>query len=165
MIGLVLFVVGVVAGIVAVVAARNPHGRQVSSSVHVSMSTVTVQPGSTRFSTPSTSASPSTSSTSSKPRPSRPQNAIYILNNTTQPDLGTITAAKFRAKGWHVVGSEQYSNDIISSAAYYDPADPANLAAARKLQADFPGIVRVVPRFPELPSYPIVVILNPDYPG
>jgi hypothetical protein len=164
-IGVVLFVVGVIAGIVAVVAARNPHGRQVSSSVRVSVSTVTMHPGSTRFSTPSTSAQPSTSSKSSKPRPSRPQNAIYILNNTTQPDLGTITAAKFRAKGWHVVGSEQYSNDIISSAAYYDPADPTNLAAAQKLQADFPGIVRVVPRFPELPAYPIVVILNPDFPG
>jgi len=163
-IGVVLFAVGVAAGIVAVFAARNPHGRQVNGSASVSVTTVTMESGSTRFSTPSSSSS-SRPSSSSNSRPSRPQAAIYILNNTTQPNLGTTTAAKFRAKGWHVVGSENYSNDIISSAAYYDPSDPANLAAAQKLQADFPGIQRVVPRFPELPQYPIVVILNPDYPG
>jgi hypothetical protein len=164
MIGVVLFVVGVVAGIVAVVAARNPHGRQVNSSVSVSVSTVTGQPGSTRFSTPSSSR-PSSSSSPSKPRPSKPQTAIYILNNTTRPDLGTATAAKFRAKGWRVVGTENYSNDIISSCAYYDPSDPRNLIVAQQLQSEFPGIQRVAPRFPQLPAYPIVVILNPDYPG
>lgn len=163
MIGLVLFVVGVVAGIVAVVAAHNPRGHQVKGSGSVSVSTVTLKPGSTRFSTPSSSSSSPSSST--KPRPNRPQNAIYILNNTDRPSLGTETTSKFRAKGWHVVGSEQYSNDIISSAAYYDPSNPANLTAAQKLQTDFPGIIRVVPRFPELPLYPIVVVLNEDYPG
>jgi hypothetical protein len=163
-IGVVLLVVGVVAAIVAVVAARNPHGRQVNSSVHVSVSTVTVQPGSTRFSTPS-SSKPSSSTSPSPSRPSKPQTAIYILNNTIRPNLGTTTAAKFRAKGWHVVGTENYSNDIISSCAYYDPSDPRNLTVARELQSEFPGIQRVAPRFPELPSYPIVVILNPDYPG
>ena len=163
-IGAVLFVVGVVAAIVAVAAVRNPHGRQVNSSGSVSASTATMQTGSTRFSTPS-SSNPSSSSSPSKSRPSKPQTEIYILNNTTRPDLGTITAAKFRAKGWHVVGTENYSNDIISSCAYYDPSDPQNLTAAQKLQSEFPGIQRVAPRFPQLPAYPIVVILNPDYPG
>ena len=147
------------AGIVAVVAAHNPHGRQVNSNVSVSVTTVTAKPGSTHFSTPSSSSRPS------KSRPSRPQTAIYILNNTTQPDLGTSTVAKFRAKGWRVVGTENYSNDIISSCAYYDPSDPHNLTVAHQLQSEFPGIQRVAPRFPELPDYPIVVILNPDYTG
>lgn len=165
MIGVVLLTVGVVAGVVAVVAARNPHGRQVSGSASVSVTTVTLSPGSTRFSTPSSSSTSSRPSSSSKARPSRPQTAIYILNNTTQPDLGTTTAAKFKAKGWHVVGTENYSNDIISSCVYYDPSDLRNLAVAQQLQAQFPGIQRVAPRFPELPDYPIVVILNPDYPG
>ena len=162
MIGVVLFVVGVVAGIVAVVAAHNPRGRQVNSNVSVSVTTVTAKPGSTHFSTPSSSSSPSSSS---KSRPSKPQTAIYILNNTTQPDLGTSTAAKFRAKGWRVAGTEDYSNDIISSCIYYDPSDPHNLTVAQQLQSEFPGIQRVAPRFPQLPEYPIVVILNPDYPG
>jgi LytR cell envelope-related transcriptional attenuator len=165
MIGALLFVVGVVAAIVAVAAMRNPHGRQVNNSVSGSVSTVTVQPGSTRFSTPSSSSKPSSSSSPSKSRPSKPQTAIYILNNTTRPDLGTTIAAKFRAKGWHVVGTENYSNDIISSCAYYDPGDPQNLTVARELRSEFPGIQRVAPRFPQLPTYPIVVILNPDYPG
>jgi hypothetical protein len=162
MIGVVLFMVGVVAGIVAVVAAHNPRGRQVNSNGSVSVTTVTAKPGSTLFSTPSSSSKPPSSS---KSRPSKPQTAIYILNNTTQPDLGTSTAAKFRAKGWRVVGTENYSNDIISSCIYYDPSDPHNLTVAQQMQSEFPGIQRVAPRFPQLPEYPIVVILNPDYPG
>jgi hypothetical protein len=138
-IGAVLFVVGVVAAIVAVAAVRNPHGRQVNSSGSVSASTATMQTGSTRFSTPSSSSNPSSSSSPSKSRPSKPQTAIYILNNTIRPDLGATTAAKFRAKGWHVVGTENYSNDIISSCAYYDPSDPQNLTVAQKLQSSSRG--------------------------
>ncbi len=63
-----------------------------------------------------------------------------------------------------MVATENYSNDIISSAAYYDPSRAANRAAAEELRKEFPGIKRVVARFAQLPDAPIVLVLNDDYP-
>ena len=164
MIGVVLFVVGVVAGIVAVVAARNPHGRQVNGSVSVSVTTVTAKPGSTRFSTPSSS---STSSAVEFVEVTPEQAADRHLHPQQHDPTGPRDEhrGEVQGQGLAVVGTENYSNDIISSCAYYDPSDPQNLTVAQQLQAQFPGIQRVAPRFPELPDYPIVVILNPDYAG
>jgi len=48
---------------------------------------------------------------------------------------------------------------------YYDPAIPNALAAARRLQQQFPTIKRVVPRFAELPPGPLVVVLTSDFAG
>jgi len=54
-------------------------------------------------------------------------------------------------------------NDIVSTCAYFDPADPGAEAAARALQAQFPTIKRVAPKFAQLPAGPIVVVLTRDY--
>jgi hypothetical protein len=54
-------------------------------------------------------------------------------------------------------------NSIISTCAYYDPNVEGAQAAATALQAQFPAIKRVVPKFAELPAGPIVVVLTADY--
>jgi LytR cell envelope-related transcriptional attenuator len=168
LIGAVLVVVGAVAAFIAVAGLRHPHGRQDGAAATTERTvTVSSSPGSTRFSSPSTSKTSSPSSQSSKTTESShpaSQVGIYILNNSSRAGLAASVAAAMRAKGWTVVGTDNYSNDIISSCAYYNPSDSANLTAALSLQRQFPGIQRVRPRFPQLPSYPIVVVLNPDYP-
>ena len=70
---------------------------------------------------------------------------------------------RFEAGGWTVTSTDNFSNDILSTCAYYDPTDPANQQAALALQQQFPAIKRVKERFPELPAGPIVVVLTSDY--
>jgi hypothetical protein len=177
-IGAVLVVIGIAALAVAIVSLRNPKGRSTGDSTTI-VHTITRTPGTT---TPSAN-SPSASSTTSRPAsstpprtsstpprsspakstPAKPRATLYLLNNTTRSGLAEDTARAMRAKGWKVAGYETYSNDIISSCAYYDPSVSGAKAAAEELQKEFPGIKRVKARFPELPDYPIVVVLNSDY--
>lgn len=87
-----------------------------------------------------------------------------MLNDTTTPNLARDAARRFEGAGWNVTTyDENYSNDIISTVVYYDPSTAGSLQAARALQAEFPTIKRVAPRFPELPSGPLVVVLTADY--
>jgi hypothetical protein len=46
---------------------------------------------------------------------------------------------------------------------YYDPANPGALAAAERLQQQFPAIKRIAPRFAELPPGPLIVVLASDF--
>ncbi len=88
---------------------------------------------------------------------------LVVLNNTTVPGLAAQAAASFRTGGWTVTSEGNYQNSIPSTCAYFDPSVAGAQAAARALQAQFPGIKRVQPKFPGLPAGPIVVILTPGY--
>ena len=88
---------------------------------------------------------------------------LIVLNNTTIAGLAARAAQQFEAGGWTVTRSDNYQNEIVSTCAYYDPSDAQAKAAAEALQAQYPTIKRVKPKFPELPSGPVVVVLTPDY--
>jgi len=88
-----------------------------------------------------------------------------VLNTTSINGLADTAAQQFEAGGWTVTDKENYSNDILSTCAYYDPSDPANEQQAEQLQQEFPAIKRIKERFPELPAGPIVVALTSDYSG
>ena len=88
---------------------------------------------------------------------------LVVLNNTTIQGLAEQARATFQAGGWTVTATGNLTNDILSTCAYYDPAVSGAQAAATALQAQFPAIKRVQPKFPELPAGPIVVVLTPDY--
>jgi hypothetical protein len=88
---------------------------------------------------------------------------VVILNNTTITGLAARASAELQAAGWTVTDTRNYQNNIASTAAYYDPADPVSEQAARDLANQFPWILRVVPRFAQLPVSPIVLILNGDF--
>jgi hypothetical protein len=117
---------------------------------------------------PSHHASPSATKTSPKPSPSSSEVIgslpLIVLNNTTTPNLARDAAQRFEAAGWKVTSyDENYRNDILSTAAYYDPSVAGAKAAATALQKQFPTIKRVVPKFAGLPSGPVVVVLTTDY--
>jgi hypothetical protein len=87
------------------------------------------------------------------------------LNNSTVPGLAATAAAQFTAGGWTVTRSGNYTNNIISTCAYYDPSVTGAQTSAEALQRQFPKILRVKARFAQLPSGPIVVVLTSDYVG
>jgi hypothetical protein len=85
------------------------------------------------------------------------------LNNTTVTGLAAAARTRFEAGGWTVTGIGNLTGNIASTCAYYDAAQPTGRAVALLLQAQFPAIKRVAPKFAELPPGPIVVLLTSDY--
>ena len=90
---------------------------------------------------------------------------LIVLNNTTRTNLASDVGQEFKVGGWAVTSVEEnYSNNISSSAAYYDPSVSNAKSVAEALQQQFPAIQRVVAKFSPLPDGPIVVILTADWP-
>jgi hypothetical protein len=88
---------------------------------------------------------------------------LIVLNNSSVADLASQAARQFENGGWSVSRIDDLQNQILSPCAYYDPSAENARAAAKALQRQFPGIDRVKPKFAELPSGPIVVVLTADY--
>lgn len=149
--GAALLIAGLIVGVIAIIALSDPSGqRSTTGTRQTGSSDDTPAP-------PSSPAAPATSAATAA------RAAVVVLNNTTIPGLAGRAGADLTAAGWTVTSTSNYSNNIVSTAAYYDPSDPANQVAATQLQREFPFIVRVVPRFAELPPSPIVLILTAGY--
>ena len=88
---------------------------------------------------------------------------LIVLNNTTTSGLAERAAHDFEAGGWTVTSYGNYTNNILSTCAYYDPDVAGAKAAATALRAQFPKIQRVLPKFSGLQAGPVIVILTPDY--
>jgi len=167
--GIVLAVIGCLVAVVAVVALNHPNGRRASAANETALVSTSSSPTSSAAAGQSTaSANDPTAAgqsaaavTTPPPSPVRP--ALVVLNNTERTGLAAGAADTFRHGGWTVTSVADYANDILSTAAYYDPSVPGAQAAADQLQKQFPAIKRVEPRFGDLPAGPIVVVLTDDY--
>ncbi len=172
MAGAAIAALGVVVLVVAVFALRHPRGEgTVAGSDTRAPSSSAPQPSTSSGSAPSkrVSSSAAPTSASSSPSSSAPAAAaklpLVVLNDTTISGLAKQAADTFQAGGWSVAQVGNLQNDILSTCAYYDPSATGARASAELLRHQFPAIKRVVPKFPELPSGPIVVVLTPDYPS
>jgi LytR cell envelope-related transcriptional attenuator len=155
-----------------VIALHSPNGHgshaAVGSPSVSSTPKSTPPPKSSARSTPTkppTTAARPTPRNSPKPTPTAPaaKLPLVVLNNTTTTGLAQVARTRFEAGGWTVTSTGNLVNNIVSTCAYYDPTQAGALAAAQALQAQFPAIKRVVPKFAELPPGPIVVVLTSDY--
>lgn len=156
----------------AIFALRNPKTDGTAAGQTTGTATQT-----TTHSTPHTSAPPKTGTNSSAPTTGGSSNGtsastpadgklpLVVLNVTNINHLAENAAQRFEAGGWTVTKFDSYTNDILSTAAYYDPDVPGAQTAAQALQAQFPAIKRVVPQFDDLAQFdsPIVVIVTNDY--
>jgi len=88
---------------------------------------------------------------------------LVVLDNTGRPDLARSASQRFSQGGWTVTETSTFEGDILSTAAYYDPATPGAQAAAEALQQQFPEIQRVRPKFVGLGPGPVIVVLTYDY--
>jgi LytR cell envelope-related transcriptional attenuator len=168
--GVVLAALGGAVLIIALIALRSPNGHGTvagdATSTPKSSSKAPSKSPPKKTSTSSGAARPTTSPTTTpttSPTATSGKLPLVILNNTTVAGLAKQAATRFEQGGWTVTSYGNYQNDILSTCAYYDPADPGAEAAARAIQAQFPTIKRVAPRFAQLPAGPIVVVLTPDY--
>lgn len=180
--GIGLAALGVAVLILALFALRNPNGRGAkavkSTTTATATTTATTKPSATTTATPkpsATSGAPSTPANTSTsaiaPTNSGPGGTsaapgklpLVVLNNTLVAKLADQAKARFEAGGWTVSSTGNLTNDIASTCAYFDPAAPGAESAARALQAQYPTIKRVAPKFAELPPGPVVVVLTPDY--
>jgi hypothetical protein len=173
---------GVVVLVVAILALRTPSRSAAVAGAEAAMTRPSASPSGGAANAPasaSTSGSPTTGSPTTGTRtstgtlpttanPTGPRAAgsqpLIVLNNSGTAHLAHQAAARFEAAGWTVTTTdEHYVNSILSTVAYYDPALKGAKRAALALQRQFPTIKRVVPRFPELPDGPVVVVLTTDY--
>jgi hypothetical protein len=99
----------------------------------------------------------------STPGAGGPATPVIVLDNTGRPAVARGATERFEQAGWTVTDTSTFNGDILSTAAYYDPATDGAQAAAEALQVQFPVIQRVRPRFTGLPRGPIVVVLTYDY--
>ena len=110
--------------------------------------------------TPS-STKPTAAPTTTKPVSSRP--AVIVLNNSGAAGLAATAVARLTRGGWTASNGGNFSGDILSTVAYYDPNVAGAQSAATALQAQFPAIKRVKARFDGLPQGPIILVLTTDY--
>ena len=151
--------------VVAIVALRHPTSKSTSvdtTSVTSPQSTSHTTSPSTHPSSPASTAPSSPSATSGAASGAKAL-PLVVLNNTTTPHLASDAATLFEQAGWKVTSYGNYSNNIASTCAYYDPSVPGAEQAALLLQSEFPSIVRVRPKFSGLVAGPIVVVLTPDF--
>jgi hypothetical protein len=85
---------------------------------------------------------------------------VLVLNNSRVKGLADRSAAKFRAGGWPVSGTGNYSGGVISRTTIYYA--PGQLASAQRFAKQF-AIPRVIPRFSGLPGSGLTVVLTRDY--
>ena len=163
-VGVILAVVGLAVAAVAIIALQRPEGRQASRETGAITSSVpasavpSVRRSSARQTTPAhVTPPPAPALASSLP--------LIVLNNTARAGAQNVAQQEFEKGGWTVSYVSTIDNQILSTCVYYDPANPDALAAAQRLQQQFPAIRRVAARFAELPSGPLVVVLTSDFAG
>jgi hypothetical protein len=166
--GIAVVCLGVVVLAIAVIALREPNGH-VSSAAAQGKSASSVAKQTTthprhKTSRPASHPSGHASAGADDQSATAVKNVpLVVLNNSTISHLAEQAATQFENGGWTVRTYGNYQNDILSTCAYYDEADPAAKSAAEALQTQYPTIKRVKPKFPELPSGPVVVVLTSDY--
>jgi hypothetical protein len=125
-------------------------------------------PASTASSSATTSAEPtdeqSSSSATSTSATSDPTSdiAVVVLNQSSRRGLAATVASRLRAKGWAVSGVGNFHGVVPSTTVYYPVGhEAAALAAARTL----PTAARVRPRFGNLSTERLTVVVTTSYPG
>jgi LytR cell envelope-related transcriptional attenuator len=153
---------GVVVLVVALIAIRHPNRNDTTPGSATRTVTIPTSSSQSPLSRPpSTSTSATQSSSAAGLVGALP---LKVLNATSTPNLASQAADQFEAGGWTVTAvDENYSNNILSTAVYYDPSVANAQSVADALQHQFPAIKRVEPKFTPLVDGPVVVILTSDY--
>jgi hypothetical protein len=142
-------------------AATTTHGSPTGSAAP------TQTPTAAPTTRPSATPTRGTSTPPTLPPPALVRAPLTVLNNTTQPGLAEVAAARFAAAGWPIALVGNFAGRIPSTTVYYAPGDASQQRAAQALAGQFRGIHRVMPRYSGLPPTPpgLVVVLTQDWTG
>lgn len=106
---------------------------------------------------------PTVAATTAPPAPTAPPVApilpVTVLNNSKVHHLAERGAATFRAGGWPVPATGNYSGGTIATSTVYYA--PGQRPSAERFGKQFG--VRVLPRFSGLPGHGLTVVLTRDF--
>ncbi len=83
-----------------------------------------------------------------------------MLNGTTVPGLAARAAQRLESGGWTVTGVGNFRGSVVETTVYYPPGLESAAAAAA---ADLPGADRIRPRFANLSTTRLTVVIASDY--
>lgn len=109
---------------------------------------------------PSSPAEPSGAAAASRGSPSDVE--VVVLNQTSRPGLAGRVATRLRAKGWTVALVGNFRGVVPATTVYYPPRQAA---AARAVAAALAVTPRTRPRFGNLSTTRVTVVLTASYPG
>jgi hypothetical protein len=111
---------------------------------------------------PTMTTSPTATATKSANVDLRSDIAIVVLNETTRGGLAATVAARLRTKGWNVSGVGNFRGAVPATTVYY----PAGHAAAAQAAAEsLPTPARIRPRFGNLSTTRLTVVVTTNYPS
>jgi hypothetical protein len=172
LLGALLLVLGLSLALLAYTALGHPGGRQASSTLLHPLATPPAVVAGTAAAGAAQDAGSAQGATAPAGQPGTAPTAtsaapagmpLVVLDNTGRPELARSASLRFAQGGWTVTETSTFEGDILSTAAYYDPATPGAQAAAEALQRQFPEIQRVRPKFVGLGTGPVIVVLTYDY--
>jgi cytoskeletal protein RodZ len=112
--------------------------------------------------TPTSTASATTPTGSPAKVDLRSDIAIVVLNETARGGLAATVAARLRTKGWNVSGVGNFRGAVPATTVYY----PAGHAAAAQAAAEsLPTPARIRPRFGNLSTTRLTVVVTTNYPS
>jgi LytR cell envelope-related transcriptional attenuator len=165
LLGALLVLAGMSLAFIAYLALGSPGGRHAGEALLRPLATPPALAGGEAAAggsqaTPSPAAPPGADTTPARGASDVP---LVVLDNTGRPELARSASHRFEQGGWTVTDTSTFDGDILSTAAYYDPATPGAQAAAEALQVQFAEIQRVRPKFDGLGPGAVVVVLTYDY--
>jgi hypothetical protein len=91
-----------------------------------------------------------------------PTVAVVVLNQTSRSGLASVVADRLRGRGWSVAGVGNFRGSVPATTVYYPAGAQAQAqAAARHL----PTPVRIRPRFGNLSTTRLTIVLTSNYPS
>jgi hypothetical protein len=85
-----------------------------------------------------------------------------VLNQTARAGLASRVADRLRGQGWTVAGTGNFRGSVPATTVYYPPGAEA---AAQALAQTLPTGPRVRPRFGNLSTTRLTVVVTDDYPS
>jgi hypothetical protein len=89
-----------------------------------------------------------------------PKLPLTVLNNSNRTGLADRAARRFRAGGWPIKLTGNFTGRVSETTVYYAPGQ---LRSAQLLQRSFAGLTRVRPRFESLPGSGLTVVLTRSF--
>lgn len=167
-----LAVAAVTALITALAVWQGEEPDQPSAAASTTSASATASRAAGTTASPSPSASATATATPSKTTKASPTAEpttpvardleVVVLNQTTRSGLAGSVADRLRAAGWEVPAVGNFRGVVPSTTVYYPPGGEAEaLAVAR----DLPTEPRTRPRFGNLSTTRLTVVVTSSYPG
>jgi cytoskeletal protein RodZ len=112
--------------------------------------------------TTTTTSSPQSTKTTTKPADRVGDLEVVVLNATSRKGLAGTVAQRLRDKGWTVALVGNFRGNVTATTVYYPPGAQADAEAAA---AGLPTEPRVRPRFGNLSTSRLTVVVTDSYPS